>query len=90
MLTARFWPADLPDLQDEWNEFRANAEKNSAKSENDPTRIDPGEFFFKNWVQRYKKEISYTSDKRYHYLGSGACYYQMGESMGKAMLELLE
>lgn len=88
--TAQFWPTDLPDMQDEWNEFRANAKKNEAKPKDDPTRIDSGMFFFKNWVQRYRKELSYTSDKRYHYLGSGACYYQMGESMGKAMLELLE
>jgi len=25
-----------------------------------------------------------------HYMGSGACYYQMGESMGRAMLEMGE
>jgi hypothetical protein len=26
----------------------------------------------------------------YHYLGSGACYYQIGESMGQAMEELVK
>jgi len=59
----------------------------TAPAQDDPTRVDPGEFFFKNWLQRYKKELAYTSDKRYHYLGSGKCYYQMGEAMGKAMVE---
>ncbi|MEM1070891.1 MAG: hypothetical protein AAGI63_18440, partial [Planctomycetota bacterium] len=55
----------------------------------DATRVEPGMFFNKNWLQKYKEKLAYTSDKRYHYLGSGACYYEMGESMGKAMIELL-
>lgn len=88
--TAQFWPTNLPDMQDEWDEFRASAQKNQAKAEDDPTRIDPGLFFQKNWRQRYKEELAYTSDKRYHYLGSGACYYRMGESMGRAMLDLMK
>ena len=87
--TAQSWP-NPPDLSEEWEEFRANARKNEAKPKDDPTRIDPGDFFFKNWVQRYKDQRKYTSDKRYHYLGSGKSYYQMGESMGKAMVELLK
>jgi alpha-galactosidase len=88
--TAHCWPTDLPDMQDEWNEFRANAQKNEAKAKDDPTRIDPGLFFQINWRQRYKEQLAYTSDKRYHYLGSGACYYEMGESMGRAMLEMMK
>jgi hypothetical protein len=40
-------------------------------------------------VQKYKELLAYTSDKRYHYRGSGACTYLMGESMGKAMLEMV-
>ena len=55
----------------------------------DPTRIESGMFYNKNWVQKYEAERAYTSDKRYHYLGSGACYYQMGESMGRAMVDLI-
>jgi alpha-galactosidase len=88
--TAQYWPTDLPDMQDEWKKFRANAQKNEAKAKDDPTRIDPGLFFQMNWRQRYRKQLAYTSDKRYHYLGSGACYYQMGESMGRAMLEMMK
>jgi len=87
--TAHCWPADLPKMQDKWDAFRAAAQKNSAKAKDDPTRVEPGMFFNKNWLQKYKEQLAYTSDKRYHYLGSGACYYRMGESMGKAMIELL-
>jgi alpha-galactosidase len=87
--TAEFWPADLPDLSQEWEEFRAAARKNEETPKEDPTRVDPGEFYNRNWQQKYKSQLSFTSDKRYHYHGSGACYYQMGQSMGKAMVELL-
>lgn len=87
--TAEFWPT-YPDLQDEWTEFRANAKKNAQKPESDPKRMSPGEYYQKHWVQRYAKELAYTSDKRYHYKGSGACYYQMGEAMGKAMLQMVK
>ena len=88
--TAEFWPTDLPDLSEEWAAFRAEAKKNESKPKDDPTRIDPGLFYARNWEQKYRKERAYTSDKRYHYLGSGACYYQMGQSMGRAMLDLVE
>ena len=57
-------------------------------AEDDPTRIDPGEFYRKNWEIKYREQRKYTSDKRYHYLGSGKCYYLMGESMAKSMVEL--
>ena len=88
--TAQYWPTDLPDMSDEWAALKAAAKVNSDKAEDDPTRVDSGDFFNTNWVQKYKKELSFTSDKRYHYLGSGACYYQMGESMGNAMVEMLK
>jgi alpha-galactosidase len=88
--TADCWPTGLPDMQDKWDAFRAEAKKNSEKPEDDPTRMDSGAFFNKNWLQKYKQELSYTSDKRYHYLGSGACYYKMGESMGRAMVGLMK
>jgi len=87
--TAHCWPTDLPVMQDEWDAFKAAGKANEAKAKDDRSRIDPGAFFNTNWLQKYKKELSYTSDKRYHYLGSGACYYRMGESMGKAMVELV-
>ncbi|MHC4169540.1 MAG: sialate O-acetylesterase [Planctomycetota bacterium] len=87
--TAQFWPK-VPDMSEQWKEFRASARANEGKSKDDLTRIEPGLFFRKNWVRRYKRELAYTSDKRYHYLGSGACYYQMGEAMGKAMLEMVK
>lgn len=87
--TAHCWPTGLPDQQDEWKAFQAAAKENSSKAKDDPTRMETGMFFNKNWVQKYKEEHAYTSDKRYHYLGSGACYYRMGESMGKAMVDLI-
>ena len=87
--TAQFWPTS-PNMDDKWQAFRAEAQKNEQKPAGDPTRINPGEYFKKNWVQRYAKELSYFSDKRYHYKGSGACYYQMGEAMGKAMIEMVK
>lgn len=87
--TAPFWPT-YPNLDDEWQAFRAAAKENEQKPKTDPTRVDPGQYYRTNWVKRYKKELAYTSDKRYHYKGSGACYYQMGVAMGKAMLEMIK
>lgn len=88
--TASFWPTDVPDLSDEWKAFREAAGRNESKPADDPTRVDPGAYYREHWEQRYRKELSYTSDRRYHYLGSAACYYRMGRSMGEAMVELLE
>ena len=73
----------------QWEKFRKLAQTNSKKNNDDPSRIDPGEFYLQNWKNKYKFELSYTSDRRYHYLGSGACYYEMGVSMGEAMIKLL-
>ena len=86
--TAAYWHTGPTSMQGKWQEFRAAAKLNEEKPLDDPTRIDPGDFFQKHWQQKYKKELAYTSDKRYHYHGSGRCYYEMGESMGRAMLEL--
>jgi hypothetical protein len=47
-------------------------------------------FFHREWLMRYKEPLSYTSDRRYHYLGSGECYYRMGDAIGKAMLEMVK
>jgi len=88
--TAHCWHKGPYDMSDKWAAFRAAAKVNEAKPKTDPTRLDPGRFFRTNWVKKYKKELSYTSDKRYHYNGSGRSYYEMGLSMGKAMVELLK
>jgi alpha-galactosidase len=85
--TAQYWPT-YPNTDDKWQAFRIEAKKNEQKPQNDPTRIKPGDYYQANWVQRHAKELSYFSDKRYHYKGSGACYYQMGEAMAKAMLQI--
>lgn len=87
--TAQFWPHP-PDLSKQWAAFRAAAAENEKKPADDPTRVNPGEFYLKNWQQKYKDQLAYTSDKRYHYLGSGACYYQIGQAMGEAMIALQE
>ncbi len=87
--TASFWP-NPPDLSKQWKEFRAAAQTNEEKPTSDPTRVPPGQFFQKNWLGKYKDQLAYTSDKRYHYLGSGKCYYEMGAAMAKALLEIRE
>ena len=86
--TAHCWPSVF-DMSAQWEKFRKLAQTNSKKNNDDPSRIDPGEFYLQNWKNKYKFELSYTSDRRYHYLGSGACYYEMGVSMGEAMIKLL-
>lgn len=86
--TAQFWP-NPPDMNDKWQAFREAAKANESKSLNDPTRISPGEYYRINWEMRYKDLLKYTSDKRYHYLGSAECYLRMGKSMGNAMIDLL-
>ena len=68
--------------------IREEAKENEQKPESDPTRINPGDYYQTNWVQRYARELSYFSDKRYHYKGSGACYYRMGEAMANAILQI--
>jgi alpha-galactosidase len=89
--TAQFWSVGRPyNMQPKWDEFRKLAKANEAKPKDDPTRMDPGKFFQKNWVQRYARELAFTSDRRYHYNGSGACYYEMGKSMGQAIVDLLK
>lgn len=88
--TAPYWPTHIPDMSGKWSEFRSRAKQNEAKPKDDPTRIDPGQYYLLNWAQKYRKQLAYTSDKRYHYLGSGACYYQMGQSMGRAMVDLVK
>jgi hypothetical protein len=85
--TAQYWPT-YPNTDDKWQAFRIEAKKNEQKPQNDPTRIKPGDYYQANWVQRHAKELSYFSDKRYHYKGSGACYYQMG-LLPKAVLRQL-
>ena len=88
--TAHCWHTGPSSLKGKWEEFRKTAKANESKPADDATRVNPREFFQKNWAQKYKKELSYTSDRNYHYHGSGRSYYEMGESMGKAMLELLK
>lgn len=88
--TAHCWHKGPYDMQDKWDAFRAAAQANAAKPADDSARIDPGKFFQKNWVQKYAKQLAYTSDKRYHYNGSGRSYYEMGQSMGKAMVKLVK
>ena len=87
--TAHLWPTK-PDMSKQWEEFYDKAKANEAKPKDDSTRMDLGKFYQKNWVQRYKKQLAYTSDKRYHYHGSAACYYQMGQSMAKQMLQIVK
>ena len=87
--TAQCWDTGPYDMSEKWKDFQAAAKVNSKKAIDDPTRVKPGDFFQKNWAQRYVKELAYTSDKRYHYNGSARSYYEMGQSMGNAMLELI-
>ena len=54
------------------------------------TKLVLKKFYDEAWVKKYAKELAYTSDKRYHYNGSGRSYYEMGQSMGNAMVELLK
>lgn len=86
--TAPYWPL-VPDVSAEWASFRILAQANSDRSEDDPLRVDPSEFYRQNWENRYRAQLAYTSDKRYDFFGSGACYYEMGASMGRAILDLL-
>ncbi|MCP4377785.1 MAG: sialate O-acetylesterase [bacterium] len=88
--TAHCWHKGPYNMQPKWDAFKKLAKANAAKPANDPTRKDPGKFFQINWVQKYAKELAYTSDKRYHYNGSGRSYYEMGQSMGKAMLDMIK
>ncbi len=88
--TAPYWSLGVPDMSQKWKAFRKLAQANSKKSKDDPSRIDPGKFYTKNWQLKFKDQLALTSDKRYHYLGSGACFYRMGASMGRTMVKLLK
>ena len=87
--TAHLYPIE-PKMDDKWAAFKKLAQANERKAEDDATRINPGEFYQQNWEQKYYQQLKYTSDRPYHYRGSGACYYDMGVSMGQAMVGLLE
>jgi hypothetical protein len=86
--TAHLWPSPPYDMSEKWEEFVKLGKINNAKSKDDPTYIK--KFYTEQWANKYAKELAFTSDKRYHYKGSGSCYYQMGQSMGNAMVALLE
>ena len=88
--TAHSWHTGPSWMEGKWEEFRKEAKKNEAKATDDPTRVNPGQFYEKNWREKYAEGLAYTSDRRYHYNGSGKCYYEMGQSMGKALLELVD
>jgi alpha-galactosidase len=85
--TAKYWPTHL-DTSEEYRAFGKLAGANKRKPLNDPTRVDPAEFLRVNWTEKHADIMPYRSDRPFHYMGSGLCYYQMGESMGKAMLGL--
>ncbi|MEO0477069.1 MAG: sialate O-acetylesterase [Planctomycetota bacterium] len=87
--TAKYWPAHL-DKSEEYRAFGKLAGANKRKSLDDPTRVDPDEFLRVNWTEKTAHIKPYVSDRPYHYMGSGLCYYQMGESMGRAMVGLVE
>jgi alpha-galactosidase len=76
------------DMTEKWKEFQRLAKINAAKPKDDPTYVR--RFFDDQWVKKYARELAFTSDKRYHYGGSGRTYYEMGLSMGNAMVELLK
>ena len=87
--TALYWPDGLG-LDEDWQAFRKLAKANESKPKDDPTRIDPGQFYRINWEQKNRDRLAFFSDRRYHYRGSGLCYYQMGESMARAAISLLK
>ena len=87
--TTHCWHAGPAWMDGKWAEFRKAAKANESKPEDDATRVNPGEFYKRNWLEKYKEGLAYTSDRRYHYNGSGRSYYEIGESLGRAMLELL-
>lgn len=87
--TAKYWPTHL-DTSEEYRSFKKLVGANKRKSLDDPTRVDPDEYVRVNWTQKHAHIMPYRSDRPYHYMGSGLCYYQMGESMGKAMIGLLD
>ncbi len=87
--TAPYWDTGPSWMAGKWDEFREAARANEAKPADDPSRVDPRQFFRKNWLEKYAKGLAYTSDRRYHYNGSGRSYYEMGQSMARTMLEIL-
>ena len=87
--TAHLYPVE-PNMDDKWDSFKKLAQANERKPTDDPTRVDPGAFYQKNWEQKHYDQLRYTSDRPYHYRGSGACYYDMGVSMGQASIRLLD
>ena len=87
--TAKYWPDDMG-LSEDWKAFVKEAKVNESKPKDDPTRIDPGEYYKINWEQKNWDRLKYQSDRPYHYMGSGLCYYQMGESMAREMITLIE
>ncbi|MDP6046291.1 MAG: sialate O-acetylesterase [Phycisphaerae bacterium] len=91
--TAGFWPPWYKPLDDKWRAFKAKEKAWKAKLSAEakkPTRDEINKFGDENWRNPNKETIARMSDKRYHYMGCGRTYYLMGESMGKAMLELLK
>ncbi|MEM6260233.1 MAG: sialate O-acetylesterase [Planctomycetota bacterium] len=87
--TAKYWPTHL-DTSEEYRAFGKLAGANKRKPLDDPTRVDPAEFVRVNWTEKHAHIMPYRSDRPFHYMGSGLCYYRMGESMGRAMVGLID
>ncbi|MEM9348320.1 MAG: sialate O-acetylesterase [Planctomycetota bacterium] len=87
--TAKYWPKHL-DTSKEYRAFGRELRANNAKALDDPTRVDPDEFVRVNWTEKHAAIMPYRSDRPFHYMGSGLCYYRMGASMGRAMVGLLD
>ncbi|MEM6505119.1 MAG: sialate O-acetylesterase [Planctomycetota bacterium] len=87
--TAAYWPTHL-DTSKEYRAFGKELRANNAKALDDPTRVDPDEFVRVNWTEKHAAIMPYRSDRPFHYMGSGLCYYRMGASMGRAMVGLID
>ncbi|MEM9347874.1 MAG: sialate O-acetylesterase [Planctomycetota bacterium] len=87
--TAGYWPTHL-DTSEEYRVFGRLNRANRDKPLDDPTRVDPDEFVRVNWMEKHAAIMPYRSDRPFHYMGSGLCYYRMGASMGRAMVGLVD
>jgi len=89
--TAQFWPTFPAELNPKWEEFKKKNKAFLEQAKKQGKKLTPKEIWeFGNKHWRIYKDVARMSDKRYHYWGSGECYYLMGEAFGKAMLEMLK
>jgi len=84
--TREYWDEEGAKLFEVWRSCAGHAgqAKRQNKSEAEITAC------WEPWEEVKDRYTQIASDRPYHYMGSGSCFYGMGQAMGQGMVQLLK